>query len=866
MSDRYTLNETRSPIDPSSWRELNENWELIKSYLRFIQRQINLISGADVEEIINRIESTIADAENATASVEQAKQEIEAILDELNTLITGVETATENANIAASNANELNTTLTALKSELETLQTNLNSIVQAEAERVSNETNRTNAEQVRATDETTRRENEAARVLKEQSRENAEQNRKTTFDAQMLTTEQKITMMQYLIDNLKSYDFDLSATYNFPNLIKWNGSTFIALKEVTGLTPVDDAINYRLVAQRGVDGTGAVSSVNGFGPDENGNVEVIMALVNNLVSDSTTAGLTAAQGKALKVLFDGLQQILNSHVGATDNPHGVTAEQIALGNVQNFGIATQAEAEEGVSATKYMTSQRTKQAIDKNLVNISQSINDVDTRLTQELDGKAKKHWLDITEFGAVSNSNSSDAIQAAIDFANTGDVVYIPGKKFILDKTILLKSGIKLIGAASSSVLKMKDGANLAQMLYLPPNAADYNYAIELSNFQIDGNKANNPTGGHGILLNTTYKAFVKDVKVSNVKGKGIFFSGNAQRNTNTNYVKDCIVYGCDEEGVYFDEYCSDMHIYGGDYGYSKLDNVRMNSPSSSIRNCTVWGSREGSGLNVTSYAPSLQAMNNQIEGNAKHGVEIHSSHVFIEGNKIYDNSEYGNANLFSGIYISSPSVILKNITINNNKIYSGLYAGNGIHKHAIEFADANHTKASIFGNSMKYTGNDEVDYTREIVKGLKIGEDATDFSWINTHFHAHIANPQIIPADSWTRLKFDAVSRDIEAEFEVTNNRFVAKHLGYYQFELHAMLQNQVGKQVILEFWVNDTVKYRVSCEKTISDGWYTITGSLFIGLAKGNTLSAHIFCGGNDETFSGTSYTRFTGKVIR
>lgn len=866
MSDRYTLNETRSPIDPSSWRELNENWELIKSYLRFIQRQINLVSGADVEEIINRIETTIADAENATASVEQAKREIETILDELNTLITGVETATENANIAASNANDLNATLTALKGELETLQSNLNSVVQAEAERVSNETNRTNAEQVRATDETTRRENEAARVLKEQSRENAEQNRKTTFDAQMLTAEQKITMMQYLIDNLKSYDFDLSATYNFPNLIKWNGSTFIALKEVTGLTPVDDAINYRLVAQRGVDGTGAVSSVNGFGPDENGNVEVIMALVNNLVSDSTTAGLTAAQGKVLKVLFDGLQQTLNSHVGATDNPHGVTAEQIALGNVQNFGIATQAEAEEGVSATKYMTSQRTKQAIDKNLVNISQSIQDMDTRVTQNLNGKAKKHWLDITEFGAVRNSDSSDAIQAAIDFANVGDIVFTPNGMFILDKMIRYKPGVKLYGAASSSVWKMKDGANLAQMLYLPPSETSYNFGIEIYNLQLDGNKENNPTGGHGILLNTTYKAFVKDVKVSNVKGKGIYFSGNAQKNTNTNYVKDCFVYGCDEEGVYFDEFCSDMHIYGGDYGNNKLANIVLNSPSSSIRTSTIWGSREGSGVIVAANAPSVQVMSNQVEGNAKHGIEVHSSHILITSNKIYDNAEFGNADLYSGIFLSNTHQ--DNAAILDNSIFSGLYVGTGRHKHAIEFASVNHKGASIFGNSMRYMGNGQVDTTRAIVHNLNLSEDQTDFSWVNTFFNAYLNLEQVIPAAGWTKLKFDGIGRNADGEFNITNNAFVASQTAIYQFDTNVIFQNAVDQDLMLmEFWVNGgTVKYRVHAEKTGGSEWYMLKGTITMPLAKGDSVSVHIFSNNGGKLFNSISHSRFTGKVLR
>lgn len=46
---------------------------------------------------------------------------------------------------------------------------------------------------------------------------------------------------------------------------------------------------------------------------------------------------------------------LAGHTGNTSNPHSTTAAQVGLGNVQNYGIATQAEAEACASDTKYMT-------------------------------------------------------------------------------------------------------------------------------------------------------------------------------------------------------------------------------------------------------------------------------------------------------------------------------------------------------------------------------------------------------------------------------------------------------------------------------------------------------------------------------
>ena len=54
---------------------------------------------------------------------------------------------------------------------------------------------------------------------------------------------------------------------------------------------------------------------------------------------------------------------LDGHATRTDNPHSVTATQVGLANVQNFGLATVALAQEGVSNTAYMTPFLTKSAI-----------------------------------------------------------------------------------------------------------------------------------------------------------------------------------------------------------------------------------------------------------------------------------------------------------------------------------------------------------------------------------------------------------------------------------------------------------------------------------------------------------------------
>ena len=58
-----------------------------------------------------------------------------------------------------------------------------------------------------------------------------------------------------------------------------------------------------------------------------------------------------------------LQNQMASHLADFDNPHQVTKAQVQLGSVENYGIATQQEAQDGTVNNKYMTPLRVAQAV-----------------------------------------------------------------------------------------------------------------------------------------------------------------------------------------------------------------------------------------------------------------------------------------------------------------------------------------------------------------------------------------------------------------------------------------------------------------------------------------------------------------------
>lgn len=63
------------------------------------------------------------------------------------------------------------------------------------------------------------------------------------------------------------------------------------------------------------------------------------------------------------VLSETVGEGVTDHIQDSANPHGVTKAQVGLGSVENFGIATEVEAQEATAANKYMTPLAVRQAI-----------------------------------------------------------------------------------------------------------------------------------------------------------------------------------------------------------------------------------------------------------------------------------------------------------------------------------------------------------------------------------------------------------------------------------------------------------------------------------------------------------------------
>lgn len=92
-------------------------------------------------------------------------------------------------------------------------------------------------------------------------------------------------------------------TYSALDFVKYNGSTFVALKSVKGVTPADDGTNWQYLA-RGAE----------------------LALQNNLLTtQANTYALDAAQGPVIKAALDSLNTELANNARMITLPAGQSA-------------------------------------------------------------------------------------------------------------------------------------------------------------------------------------------------------------------------------------------------------------------------------------------------------------------------------------------------------------------------------------------------------------------------------------------------------------------------------------------------------------------------------------------------------------
>lgn len=220
----------------------------------------------------------------------------------LQDLIAEVQLLNEEVKSTLSEANnlkdELNDVLIEANSAEQTRNTNEQNRITSENTRNSNESARQQNELDRKNAESIRESNEATRIENEQNRQKEFDNKINEAEVAITDTKNATEKANQVAESIKGWGqatvWNSTTTYSKNNVVTYNGSTWQSKGDNNlNSIPSETNTNWILLALRGVDGTGAVSTVNGKSPDGAGNVELtadeIGTFTQQQINDKDTA-------------------------------------------------------------------------------------------------------------------------------------------------------------------------------------------------------------------------------------------------------------------------------------------------------------------------------------------------------------------------------------------------------------------------------------------------------------------------------------------------------------------------------------------------------------------------------------------------
>lgn len=312
----------------------------------------NAIVGID--EAKNNANLAADNANNATTNATNATVNANTAITSTELATTKANTATANAISATTNANQVASDTLLAKQAAQIATNNANTATtNANEAVVSVNTAKTNAETA-----TNNANNATANA------NNATQNANTSA-----------SNAQAVADNTSSNgNFVLGQAFKKNNLVLDNGSTWIALVNTQNnplpVLPITENTWWRLVAQRGVDGTGSVASVNNISPDVNGNVTLDLGdSITSVDGFSPSVGgnvVTHTNKAVLDALTDELGQLEYNGVpvGSVSSVNGQTGAITGLETVtdSNAKLDTKVDKVVGkqLSTEDYTTTEKSK--------------------------------------------------------------------------------------------------------------------------------------------------------------------------------------------------------------------------------------------------------------------------------------------------------------------------------------------------------------------------------------------------------------------------------------------------------------------------------------------------------------------------
>lgn len=311
--------------------------------------------------------------------------------------------------------------------------------------------------------------------------------------------------------------------------------------------------------------------------------------------------------------------------------------------------------------------------------------NSNDKELDKRLSGLSLNVRADPYRAEGDGIGDDGPAIQAAIDDCSKagGGYVFLPTGKYMLGSgALIMRDLVNLVGAGMyNSTLSLGKGVN-TPVITDDSAGKPGNYAfgrINLANFEIDGNRSNNPNGMEGIFT-TTYYSLFENLYIHECQTHGIRIGfDKLGNNASQNRVAGCRISDCNATGVYLDNNAVDHTISENYIHDCDMGLVIKNGGIRVVNNDIYNHTSAGIVVAQTAYDVIIQA--NDINGNKKVGISITRTavqnsrswgQILVSNNSIFGDDLEAD-NLYDGILVDSPIESgIDNLTLIGNKIFS--------------------------------------------------------------------------------------------------------------------------------------------------------------------------------------------------
>lgn len=304
---------------------------------------------------------------------------------------------------------------------------------------------------------------------------------------------------------------------------------------------------------------------------------------------------------------------------------------------------------------------------------------------------------VNVKWFGAKGDGTTDDTavIQAAIDDAVAGAIIYFPDKGPYIIDGVIYKESLHYLGTfhgGGTTSLKFKNSATSAAMFiddHYENNDTTASLRSVFENLTFDGNRANN-TAGHGFIVQGQRNYWL-DCVIKECDEDGIHFTGVTKNSTPItencvgNRIERCWIKDVDNRGVW------------GPDGSRFTDGFVLNSVFSGIDGESGIHVQSGSGWRVTG---------NHFWGMQKDAIYIkNGGYCVVSENYIEGYGATGTLGTYHGIHVHAAAPVV----ISGNRIRNThTSAGVTYHGIFIQGSTADDSYFSVANNVFKLNGSE--------------------------------------------------------------------------------------------------------------------------------------------------------------